>query len=265
MTNDTMKKQSKEMTFALDVARRAGDLALEYYRNRTTGTMKSDNTPVTIADQKCERLIREALAEHFPEDAILGEEEGESATKGSSKRKWIIDPIDGTYNFTRQVPVWALLLALEEDGEIVLGVLNAPAMDELYWAEKGGGAFKNGEPTRVSTISKLDESQFEFGAPNRLVSDGYWDAMRIICEKTYRQRGFGDYLNFGHVFEGKAEAMIEIGVKPWDIAPMKIIAEEAGGKYTDLEGGSSIYKGGCLVSNGLVHEELLRILLSHKK
>jgi histidinol-phosphatase len=256
------KLQSKEMTFALDIARKAGEVAAEYFRNRTTGTMKSDNTPVTIADQKCERMIREALAQSFPDDEILGEEEGESATKATNKRKWIIDPIDGTYNFTRQVPVWSLLLALEEDGEIILGIVNAPSMGEMYWAEKGGGAFRNGEPTRVSTIATLAESQFEFGAPNRLASDGYWDALRKICEQTYRQRGFGDYLNFGHVFEGKAEAAIEIGVKAWDIAPMKIIVEEAGGRYTDLEGGSSIYKGGCLVSNGLVHEDLLKILHS---
>lgn len=262
MTKDTLRQQTKEMTFALDVARKAGAIALEYYQLRTTGTMKSDNTPVTIADQKCERMIREALAECFPEDGILGEEEGESAAT-KNKRKWIIDPIDGTYNFTRQVPVWSVLLALEEDGEIILGVVNAPAMNEMYWAEKGGGAFKNGEPSRVSSISKLNESQFEFGAPNRLASDGYWEALRKICEQTYRQRGFGDYLNFGHVFEGKAEAAIEIGVKAWDIAPMKIIVEEAGGRYTDLEGGTSIYKGGCLVSNGLVHEELLNLLHSH--
>jgi histidinol-phosphatase len=256
MTNT--KQQSKELAFAIDIARKAGDVALEYYAKRTTGTMKYDNTPVTIADQKCERMVREALAEHFPEDAILGEEEGESDIK--AKRKWIIDPIDGTYNFTRQVPVWSLLLALETEGEITVGVLNAPANGEIYWAEKGFGAYRNGERISVSKIDKIAESQFEFGAPNRLASDGYWEGLRRICEATYRQRGFGDYLNFAHVFDGRAEAAIEVGVKAWDIAPMKIIVEEAGGKYTDLDGGASIYKGSCLVSNGLVHDDILRLL-----
>lgn len=251
-----------EIDFAVAIAQKAGSTALEYYHQKTTGSMKSDNTPVTIADQKCERIIREALASSFPEDAILGEEEGESARHASAKRKWIIDPIDGTYNFTRQVPVWSLLLALEEDGEIVLGVLNAPAMNELFWAARGQGCWKNGQQVHVSKIDKLEEVQFEFGAPDRIASDGYWNGLRRVCEHTYRQRGFGDYLNFAHVFEGKAEAAIEVGVKVWDIAPMKILVEEAGGRYTDLDGGTSIYKGSCMVSNGLVHDELLRLLLS---
>lgn len=252
-------KQSRELSFAIDIAKRAGQVALDYYNQGTTGSMKADNTPVTIADQKCERLIREALADSFPEDAILGEEEGECRTE-NCKRKWIIDPIDGTYNFTRQVPVWSLLLALEVDGEIVVGILNAPANDEIFWAEKGHGAYRNGERIRVSQIAKVSEVQFEFGAPSRLATDGYWEGLRRISEATYRQRAYGDYMNFAHVFTGKAEAALEVGVKPWDIAPMKIIAEEAGGKYTDLEGGSSIYTGNCLVSNGLVHDELLTLL-----
>lgn len=259
MKKDTIQ-QSKELIFALDIARRAGDVALEYFQQGTTGSMKSDNTPVTIADQKCERMIRDALADSFPDDAVLGEEEGESGRPATSKRKWIIDPIDGTYNFTRQVPVWSLLLALEDDGEIILGILNAPAMNEIYWAERKCGTYRNGERVHVSSIDKLSEVQFEFGAPSRLASDGYWNGLRRISEATYRQRAYGDYLNFAHVFEGKAEAALEVGVKVWDIAPMKILAEEAGGRYTDLDGMGSIYKGSCLVSNGLVHDELLKLL-----
>ncbi len=257
---NTTAPQSKELSFALEIARKAGDIALEYYNQGTTGSMKQDNTPVTIADQNCERMIREALAESFPKDAILGEEEGGSDKLDSSCRKWIIDPIDGTYNFTRQLPVWSVLLALEEDGEIILGILNAPANGEIFWAEKGGGTYRNGERVHVSNINKVSESQFEFGAPVRLVELGYWDGLRRIAEATYRQRAYGDYLNFAHVLCGKAEAALEVGVKTWDIAPMKILATEAGGRYTDLVGGESIYTGSCLVSNGLVHDELLKLL-----
>lgn len=253
-------EQSKELAFALDIAKAAGAVALDYYSKGTTGSMKSDNTPVTIADQKCERMIREALAEAFPDDAILGEEEGSSARDPHARRKWIVDPIDGTYNFTRQLPVWSLLLALEEEGEIVLGIVFAPANEEIFWAERGRGAYRNGERIHVSSVDKLSEAQFEFGAPCRFATEGYWEALRKITDATYRQRSYGDYLNFAHVFCGKAEAAVEIGVKAWDIAPMKIIATEAGGMYTDLDGGGSIYKGSCLVSNGHVHDELLSIL-----
>jgi histidinol-phosphatase len=251
--------QCEEMMFALYLAGKAGDIALRYYQQGVDATMKGDNTPVTIADQECERLIRDAIAEHYPDDAILGEEEGESSHR-HARRKWIIDPIDGTYNFARGVPIWSLLLALEDAGEIVVGILHAPAMGETYWAQKGGGTHRNGEPVKVSSISSAAESMFTFGAPSRFAQPPLWDGLHRIIAGTYRQRAFGDYLNFAHVFSGKAEAAMETGLKPWDIAPMKILAEEAGGRFTDLDGGSSIYKGNCLVSNGLVHDEILRLL-----
>jgi histidinol-phosphatase len=255
------KKRSKELEFALDIADRAGDLALNYFRQGITATMKHDNTPVTAADKECERLIREAIAAAFPDDAILGEEEGESPQAKSAKRKWIIDPIDGTYNYARQIPIWSLLLAFEADGQIELGVVHAPAMGETFWAEKGGGAFRNGQPVHVSDIKRVQDSMFVFGGPNRITGGPLSDGLKRVIGATYRQRAFGDYLNFAYVFSGKAEAALETGVQPWDLAPMKIIAEEAGGRYSDLEGGTSIYKGSCLVSNGPVHDEILRLLL----
>jgi histidinol-phosphatase len=259
-----IKQQSQELRFALDIVSKAGELALDYYKQGCAGTMKADNTPVTIADQKCERMIREAIAQAFPNDDILGEEEGGGSAGfqpgATGTRKWIIDPIDGTYNFTRQVPVWSVLLALEVDGKIVLGVVNAPANEEIYWAEKNGGAHRNDEHIKVSEISKVSESQFEFGAPSRLREKGMWESLGRVIEATYRQRCYGDYVNFAHVFNAKAEAALEVGLKPWDIAPMQIIAHEAGGKFTDLDGGDSIYTGSCLVSNGKVHDELLKLL-----
>jgi histidinol-phosphatase len=260
MTNNTVLAE-KELSFALDIANRAGDVALNYFRKGIEAEMKHDNTPVTVADRECERLIRSALADSFPNDAILGEEEGESKDAARARRKWIIDPIDGTYNFARGIPIWALLLAFEQDGEIRLGVVHAPAMEETFWAVEGHGAFRNGKRVHVSEIAEIGKSMFTFGDPNRLMHGPYAEGFARIIAATYRQRGFGDYPDFAYVFCGQAEAALETGVKPWDIAPVKIIVKEAGGRYTDLDGGDSIYKGGCLVSNGLVHDEMLNLLL----
>lgn len=253
-------KVSKEIVFALDVCQRAGVLAMEHFDRNIDVEEKSDGTPVTVADKKCERLIRESIAARFPDDAILGEEEGGDSSPMPKGRRWIIDPIDGTYNYARAIPIFSTLLSLENDGEIVLGVVYNPAIKEIFWAEKGCGAFRNGKRINVSEISEMKNSQFNFGAPSRMQAHGLWDAFTELVAKTGRQRGFGDYLGFAHVFEGKAEAHLEIGVKVWDLAPMKIIVEEAGGQFSDLDGGKSVYTGSCLITNGLVHEQFLGIL-----
>lgn len=251
---------SPELSFALDVCRRAGAVAMRHFDCNIDVEEKADGTPVTAADKQCERLIRESIAERFPQDAILGEEEGGDDSPLSVGRRWIIDPIDGTYNYARAVPIFSTLLSLEKDGEIILGVVYNPAADEIFWAEKGGGAFRNGKRIKVSEIGEMKNSQFNFGALSRVQSTGLWDAFAEIVKRTGRQRGFGDYLGFAHVFEGKAEAHLEVGVKVWDLAPMKIIVEEAGGEFTDLSGGKSVYTGSCLISNGLVHAQFLGIL-----
>jgi histidinol-phosphatase len=250
---------SKELAFALNVCALAGQIAMDYFERGVTASAKADGTEVTVADKEAERIIRNGIASTFPDDAILGEEEGETAGK-NSRRKWIIDPIDGTYNYARGIPIFATLLALEEDGEIVLGIVNAPARGDMYWAEKGKGAFRNGRALRVSDCSDISRAQFNFGALSRIRRDGYWNGFTKVVEQTYRQRGYGDYLSFAYVFEGKAEASLEMGVKPWDLAPMKIIVEEAGGRYSDLSGGASVYTGNCLISNGVLHDSILSAL-----
>ncbi|HEY9787702.1 MAG TPA: inositol monophosphatase family protein [Candidatus Obscuribacterales bacterium] len=248
---------SRELVFALDICERAGRIAMEFFGCCGDVASKADGSPVTIADKKCERLIREAINARYPDDGILGEEEGETAAKGQSGRRWIIDPIDGTYNYARGVPIFATLLALESEGEVVLGVVHNPAFADTFWAEKGSGAFKNGSRIHVSAIGSISESQFNFGSPARILAHGLWDGFEQIVFKTARQRGFGDYYGFALVFEGKAEAMLEVGVSPWDLAPMKILVEESGGRFTDLSGSDSIYTGSCLISNGHVHEQFL--------
>lgn len=253
-------ERSQDLTFALKVCQEAGKLALAHFKRGVEVTMKPDKTPVTLADKECEKLIRSYIRQRFPDDDLLGEEEGSAETKGA-RRKWIIDPIDGTYNFARGIPVFSVLLALELDKEIVIGIVHNPAVNETYYAEKSCGAYRNDERLKVSNIDVMEDSQFLFGAPNRILEAGLWNGFTQLIKQSYRQRGLGDYLNFAYVFEGKAEAMIEVGLSPWDIAPMKIIAEEAGGRFTDLDGGDSVYKGSCLVSNGKLHEQYLNILL----
>lgn len=260
MTGKTLEKLSEELIFALDVCEKAAEVAMKHFSPSIETITKSDGSPVTIADQECERLIRKAIAQAYPGDAILGEEEGESkgsADSGASNRRWIIDPIDGTYGYARGTAVWSTLLALEEDGEIILGVVSAPAASATYWAERGRGAYKNGARINVSKHNDIRKAQFEFGGLNRIKAEGFWQGFGELVEITAQQRGSGDYLGFAQVFEGKAEAHIEVGVKPWDLAPMKIIVEEAGGRFSDLSGGSSIESGSCLVSNGLLHDEFL--------
>lgn len=259
MTKQT-QQLSKDLSFAINVCEEAGVLALRHFKRGVEVSMKPDNTPVTLADKECESLIRKSIAEQYPDDALLGEEEGESTHDTNARRKWIIDPIDGTYNFARGIPIFSVLLALEQDKEIIAGVVHNPANGETFYAERGSGAFRNGERIKVSTVSKMEDSHFLFGAANRILASGLWEGFTQVIKLSYRQRGLGDYLDFSYVFEGKAEAMIEVGLKPWDIAPMKILAEESGGQFSDLYGTDSVYTGNCLVSNGKLHDAYLNFL-----
>ncbi|MBU6454637.1 MAG: histidinol phosphate phosphatase [Cyanobacteria bacterium REEB67] len=253
---------AEELEFALSISKEMAAVSFDYFQKGVDVVTKDDGSPVTKADKEVEALIREALAKHFPHDSILGEEEGVSAGDSAPNgRKWIIDPIDGTYNFARGIKIWSTLLALEVQSQVVLGVVSAPAMDEHFHAAAGGGAFKNGKRIHVSRNDKIEQSLFNFGGPNRIEAKGLWPNLQEVVRCTERQRGFGDYLGFSLVFEGKAEAMLEVDVKPWDLAPMKIIVEEAGGCFIDLSGGSSIYTGSCLVTNGLLMEEFKRIFI----
>lgn len=255
---------STELLFAIEVSKAAGVIAMDYLRQGITAEIKADGSPVTRADKDCERLIIDRISETFPNDAIIGEEHGERKGSGSNRR-WIIDPIDGTFNYARGIPIFATLLALEQDGEVILGVVHAPAMLETFWAERSKGAFKNGIKTHVSGCNHLNDSMLNFGGANRILKFGWWDGFTKLVAETNKQRGFGDYLGFALVFEGKAEAMIEIEVKPWDLAPMKILVEESGGRFSDLAGGNSIYSGSCLISNGLLHDQIESTLLENKK
>jgi histidinol-phosphatase len=242
---------------AVDAARAAGAVAMRYYRGGFDVTMKPDQTPVTQADQDAERAVVEILGKAFPDCGFLGEEFG---AKGPQERRWIIDPIDGTRNFVRHIPIWAVLIGLEEAGEITAGAIYNPVTDEMYSAHRGGGAFLNGERIHVSAITALEKATFLHAGLGIVRKEGWWSGFEKLIDGSLNQRGPGDYLGYGLVASGRGEIYAELDLKPWDVAPCKIVVEEAGGRFTDFEGRPSIYSGTALVSNGHLHDTALAFL-----
>ena len=242
---------------AVEAARAAGRVALKYYRGGFEVTIKPDATPVTQADREAERMIVEFLGRAFPEHGVLGEEFG---GEGSRETRWIIDPIDGTKNFVRRVPLWATLIALEEHGEITVGVVYNPVTGDLYTARRGDGAFLNGERLHVSAETSLSRAFLLHAGLGTVRHAGRWDEFMRLVDATERQRGFGDYSGYSLVAEGKAEIYAELDLKPWDLAPCKLLVEEAGGRFTDWDGQPTIYTGTALATNGRLHDAALALL-----
>ncbi len=244
----------KRLEVAIAAARAAGEIALRYFRTGLAVELKSDRSPVTRADRECEQRIAEVLRSAFPDYGIVGEEFGERTGAGA---RWIVDPIDGTKNFIRGIPYFATLIGLEEDGEITAGVVYAPAVDDLLYAHKGHGAFDQAGRLRVSRVGTLRDAMVVFGGLEIFRQAGHWAAFERLVQASGRQRGFGDY--FGHTFvaRGQAEAMVELDMKPWDLAAIKIIVEEAGGRFSDVTGKATIYGGSAIASNALVHDQIL--------
>jgi histidinol-phosphatase len=247
----------RALAAAVDAAHAAGAIAMKYYTGGFEVTIKPDDTPVTQADREAEEAIVAALGRAFPAWGFLGEEFG---AKGPTDIRWIVDPIDGTKNFVRQIPVWATLLALEAHGEIVAGVIHNPVTGELYAARKGGGARLNGRRVRVSDVADLWPATLLHAGLRLYRKAGVWDGIVRLVDATERQRGFGDYLGYALVAEGKAELYVEVDLKPWDLAPCKIVVEEAGGRFTDLAGAPTIYSGNALATNGRLHDTALALL-----
>jgi len=242
---------------AVEAARAAGEIALRYYHGGVEVMIKPDQTPVTEADRQAEQAITAILGRAFPDWGFLGEEFGEA---GSTETRWIIDPIDGTKNFVRGIPVWAVLIALEERGEVTTGVVHNPATGDLFTARRGEGAFVNGRPIRVSDCNRMKEATLLHSGLPLLRAEGWWEGFLRLVDASYRTRGFGDYYGYGLLAEGKAEVYVEVDLKPWDIAAVKILVEEAGGRLSDFSGRATIYDGRVLASNGRLHDEALRLL-----
>jgi histidinol-phosphatase len=243
---------------AIDVARRAGQLALGYFDRGVNVEWKHDQSPVTVADREAEQFLRSTLLGAFPGDGFLGEESG--ATPGSSGFRWIIDPIDGTRNFVRGIPLWGTLVGLEYKDEQIAGVAEVPAIHQSYRALRGDGAYRGEQRLRVSDISRLDESVVFYSSLSWFMKAGCQDRFIDLVKRTQRQRGFGDFYGFVLVAQGSGELMVEHGVHAWDVAAIKPLIEEAGGRYSDWDGRPDIHRPDVIVSNGKLHEQALRIL-----
>jgi histidinol-phosphatase len=245
-----------EHALAMDLADRAAEIAMTVFRGDVDVRLKADLTPVTRADTDVEAMVRERLAEAFPEDHVLGEEEGgDTAAEG---RMWIVDPIDATANFARGIPIWATLIALRVDGDLVLGVVSAPALGERYDALRGAGARCNGRPIHVSEIEDLAAAQLLFAGVENWWPATRWPGVLETLAHAHRTRGLGDFWGHMLVARGSGEAMVEPQLSLWDFAALVPIVEEAGGRVTAIDGGALEHGGSVLSTNGRLHDELIR-------
>ena len=245
---------------AKEAAHRAGEVILSYYSSYYEVQSKGVDNPVTTADLAANRVLHETLLAAFPEAGWLSEESADDAARLQHDYVWIIDPIDGTKNFVRRVPFWAILIALEEDGAVTTGVVFNPVTGELLTARKGEGAFANGERIHVSGCDRMADAMVLHSGLRILRTAGYWGGLERLVDAAGRTRGFGDYYGYSLVAAGRAEVYIEADLKPWDIAAVKIVVEEAGGRLTDFSGRSTIYDGTVLASNGWLHALALGLL-----
>lgn len=250
-----------ELSFALDLARLGGRIALGHFKRSPRRTLKSDGSWVTEADWAVEAQIRLRLARTFPDHNVLGEEEGLTAAGGGPARvgapTWVIDPIDGTHNYMVGIPVWATLVALRVNEESIVGVAHAPAIEETYDAGRGLGARLNGEAIRVDELSSFDEASY-FSSGEAAGPSGVDALHHELITRCWRHRGFGDFWGHMLVARGAGHVMLEPELNLWDVAALEPIVEEAGGRISGLDG-RAWKKGPCLTTCGSLHEQVLEL------
>jgi histidinol-phosphatase len=260
MSSDSVEMRQL-LDFAVRLAREAGDITTQYFKGSFVTERKADRSVVTNADREAETFLRTAISQAFPLDGILGEEEGERL--GTSGRRWIIDPIDGTYSFVHGVPLYAVLIGLEIDGEPILGAVNLPALNELIYAARGLGCFWNGEPARVSNTNSLHEALLlctDFGTCEQ---HGFAMASEALEKLVNARRTWGDA--YGHllVATGRADIMLDPVMNVWDCAALLPIIEEAGGRFTDWRGQNTIHGGNAISANALLFDQVMGVVREH--
>ncbi len=247
---------SEHLEVALAAAREAADISRHYYAGNFTVSTKADLTPVTQADVECEQAIRSRILRHFPSHGFYGEETGR--THGDAEYLWLVDPIDGTKGFVRQYPFFSTQIALMHTGEIILGVSSGTMMDELAWAEKGQGAWLNGQRLSISDIDDPRKAAVSVGNLKSLADSDGWSSLGRIVQQADRIRGYGDFYHYHLLAAGKIEAVIESDVNILDIAALSIIVGEAGGRFTDLNGnGLTLDTRSVLAANPTLHAKYL--------
>ncbi|MCI4657160.1 histidinol phosphatase [Cryobacterium sp. ZS14-85] len=254
------------MALAIELA----DAADAISRDRFTAmdlvvTTKPDRTPVTDADQAVERAIRTLLSERRPNDGILGEEYG---TAGSTVRQWIIDPIDGTAGFLRGVQIWGTLISLAVDGVPVVGVVSSPALGKRWWARTGTGAWSSDERTpdaaprqlQVSGVATLPDASLSYNSIQQWDQTGHLDELVALSRSVWRTRAYGDMWSYMLLAEGVLDIVAEFDLKPYDLAALIPIVQEAGGTFTSADGLEGPWHGSSLATNGLLHAATLEAL-----
>jgi histidinol phosphatase-like enzyme (inositol monophosphatase family) len=248
-----------DLQLAIELAEQAGVLTLGYFSRRSLEVFrKRDSTPVTEADRKAEELIRTEIHRRFPADGLLGEEFDEKPS--SNKRRWIIDPIDGTKAFIHRVPLYGVLIALEEEGEIRLGVVHFPALKELYYAERGCGAFLDGAPITVSSVSEMSNATVVFTEKEYLLDPPSTHPVDLLRTEAGLVRGWGDCYGHMLVASGRAEVAVDKIMSPWDCAALIPIVSEAGGLCFDCRGRTTISGEGLVSANRALGEELINAI-----
>lgn len=246
-----------ELSFAHRLTDEAAEIALGVFRRDVRVTWKADLTPVTQADTQIESVIRARLAEAYPQDRVLGEEEGGEEGPG---RVWVVDPIDGTRNFAAGIQIWSTLVALVVDHEPVMSVVSAPALGERYAATRGGGATMNGEPIHVSEIGSIDEAAVTTGDVETWFGTPMDERMRELESRAVRRRGFGDFWGHMLVARGSMDIMVEPALAIWDWAALVPVVTEAGGRLTQVDGTGLAHGGSIVTTNGHLHDDVVKLL-----
>jgi histidinol-phosphatase len=250
---------SAELQAALDAASQASGIARSLYQRNLEVRFKEDKSPVTEADVLCETAIREILEARFPSYGFYGEETGSRDV--DAENLWLVDPIDGTKAFVREYPMFSTQIALMRGGELVVGVSSAPVYGELAFAERGRGAFLNGRPITVSSVSTLETAALSAGNLKSLAGGAQWPRYGKMVTQLNRIRGYGDFLHYHLLAAGKIDAVIESDVNILDIAACAVIVTEAGGRFTELSGAPvTLASTTVLASNGRMHEAVLQAL-----
>ena len=251
---------SPRLRFALDAVRKAGQSTLEHFQSGVPVEYKDDSSPVTVADKNAETILRAEINAKYPGETILGEEQG---LTGTGYTRWIIDPIDGTKSFICGVPLFATLLSYEVDGEPILGVSYFPALDEMVYAELGSGCFMNDREVTVTNRATTKGGFLACGGPNSMVKYGRWAGFEELSTNAVATRTWSDAYGHCLVATGRVDAMIDPVVSRWDLSAIKIIVEEAGGRFTDFKGENPFNKGDfgleAISSNGIIHDEILKV------
>jgi histidinol-phosphatase len=250
-----------ELAFALELADLADAVTLPRFRSDDLEVAhKADASEVTEADKRAEAVMRARLREARPDHAVLGEEDGLVGSSADTAYRWVLDPVDGTSNYVKGVPIWATLIALQHDESSVVGVVSAPALGRRWWAQSGGGAFANGEPIHVSSVDALEQCHLAYASLGSWYQYADGDAFVRLARRVWRSRGIGDFWMHMLVAEGAFDVACEPIVALWDLAAVQVIVEEAGGRFTDLAGRAWPDGGSAVSTNGLLHDEVLAAL-----